>query len=608
MHIFQTLRDVTPHPHGLEGRLDSQWRLRIHAMSDTLMRIVVEPQEGLPSRRTWMVAPQGDVPWEGRLRDDGKGFSPAATDVVAGDGISVLTAGHFRVTLHHAPFRLVVEQKIADVWQPWISDRVTGGFALTENGQRIRHFQQRDAIDRHFGLGDKTGPLDRTGRRFRVLQLDALGYDAEIGDPLYKHVPYMVVQHGVVAGGMFYDSLAPMTFDIGSERSNYHGIYRYVEIEEKGLDLWLIAGPDVASVTRRFTCLTGRPTFPPRWSFGFAFTTMHHADDVNGQQVIENFAERCRAEKIPISAIHFGSGYSSRGKRRYVFTWNKDKFPDPQGLFTKLTAMGFPTVANLKPVLIDDHPDYAEVKSAGGFVKDAEGLPVLEQFWDGMGSYLDFTNSEMVHWWQQRFQKQVLDPGFTAGWNDNNEYEIGRDGSTATGFGQAMDAPSTRPLHALLMTRATYEATQARAPDLRPFTITRAGPAGLQRYAETWSGDNETSWHTLKWNVRNGLSLALSGQSKVGHDIGGFTGPRPDAELLCRWIEMMALHPRAVMNSWKPDVAPDWTAATTPWLYPELLPAIREALNLRTTFLPLMYTLGLRRAYAGRTDYPAPVL
>ncbi len=126
------------------------------------------------------------------------------------------------------------------------------------------------------------------------------------------------------------------------------------------------------------------------------------------------------------------------------------------------------------------------------------------------------------------------------------------------------------------MTRASYEATLARDPERRPFAITRAGPAGLQRYGETWSGDNFTSWHTLKWNLRNGLSLALSGQSKVGHDIGGFTGPRPGPELLCRWIEMMALHPRAVMNSWKPDVAPDWRAATTPWLHPDVLPQMRR--------------------------------
>jgi alpha-glucosidase len=38
-------------------------------------------------------------------------------------------------------------------------------------------------------------------------------------------------------------------------------------------------------------------------------------------------------------------------------------------------------------------------------------------------------------------------------------------------------------------------------------------------------------------------------------------------------------------------VASDWQAATVPWLYPEMLPQIKKALNLRTTFLPLMYSL-----------------
>lgn len=591
MHILHALHSVIPHALGLDAALEDGWRLRVRAMGEHLMRIVVEPEEGLPLDRTWMVAPEGDTPWEGRSREDMAGFTPPPVScAAAGDGWTV-TAGNFRVTLTGAPVRLAVEQKTATGWTPWAADRATGGFALAERGARLRHYQSRPETDRHYGLGDKSGPVDRTGRRFRILQLDALGYDAEIGDPLYKHVPYVAVQSGGVWGGMFHDSLAPMTFDLGSERSNYHGIYRYVEIEERGMDLWLIAGPDLASLTRRFTLLTGRPALHPRWSFGFAFTTMHHADDANAQAVIQAFAERCRAEKIPISAIHFGSGYSSRGKRRYVFTWNRQKFPDPQALFARLTELGFPTVANLKPVLIDDHVNYAGLKQAGGFIKDAQGKPVTEQFWDGMGSFLDFTNPETVRWWQERLGKQVLDAGFTAGWNDNNEYEIGREDSVATGFGKPFPAVAARPLHALLMTRATYEATRAREPAKRPFTITRAGPAGLQRYAETWTGDNLTSWHTLKWNLRNAVSLALSGQSKVGHDIGGFTGPRPSPELLCRMVEMSTLHPRAVMNSWKPQVADDWTAATVPWLHPEVLPQIRAALNLRTTFLPLMYAL-----------------
>ncbi len=591
MRIFQNVTAIAPHAHGFDASLDDGWRLRVRAMDDGLLRVVVEPAKGLPVDRTWMIAPEGDVPWEGRSREATTGFTPPKIELTQKVGEAVLTAGLFRLTLTWAPLRLAVAQWKDGAWRKWFADRATGGFVREDHGRKVRHFQIRNAGDRHYGLGDKSGPVDRTGRRYRVLQLDALGYDAEIGDPLYKHIPYMAVQSNGVVGGMFYDSLAPSVFDIGAERSNYHGIYRYVEVEEPGLDLWLIAGPDLAAVTRRFTMLTGRPALPPRWSFGFAFTTMHHADDANGQKVIAAFAERCRQEKIAISAIHFGSGYSSKGKRRYVFTWNKDKFPDPQALFAKLTELGFPTVANLKPVLIDDHPDYADVAKAGGFIKDGDGKPVVEQFWDGMGSYLDFTNAETVGWWQRRFEKQVLDYGFTSGWNDNNEYEVGREDSVATGFGKPLDATSIRPLHALLMTRATFDATQSRDPDLRPFTITRAGPAGIQRYGETWTGDNSTSWHTLKWNLRNALSLALSGQSNVGHDIGGFTGPRPSPELLCRFVEMMALHPRAVMNSWKPDVAPDWTAATVPWLYPEILPQIRAALDLRTSFLPVIYTL-----------------
>ena len=64
------------------------------------------------------------------------------------------------------------------------------------------------------------------------------------------------------------------------------------------------------------------------------------------------------------------------------------------------------------------------------------------------------------------------------------------------------------------MTRASYEVTLASRPEERPYTISRAGPIGIARYGETWSGDNHTSWHTLKWNLRQGLSMSLSGMPR----------------------------------------------------------------------------------------------
>ncbi len=70
--------------------------------------------------------------------------------------------------------------------------------------------------------------------------------------------------------------------------------------------------------------------------------------------------------------------------------------------------MELKTVANLKPVLIDDHPAYAGLAAAQGFLSAPDGAPVVEQFWDGHGSFLDFTNAATIDWWKKNFASQVL--------------------------------------------------------------------------------------------------------------------------------------------------------------------------------------------------------
>ncbi len=244
-------------------------------------------------------------------------------------------------------------------------------------------------------------------------------------------------------------------------------------------------------------------------------------------------------------------------------------------------------MVNLKPCLLDDHPAYAEVGRSGAFVNDARtGSPCVGQFWDGQGAHIDFTNPAGIAWWQRELSRQVLDYGIDAGWNDNNEYEIWDDFGASHGFGRAIPIERSRPLHALLMTRATAEAQARKRPDERAYTVTRAGPPGIQRYAQTWSGDNTTSWHMLRWNIRMGLTMSLSGMFNTGHDVGGFFGPVPDAELLVRWTQNGAFSPRFIMNSWK-----DGGEVNTPWLHPDALPRVRDAIRLRYRLLPYLYTL-----------------
>lgn len=569
--------------------LSNDFTLQIDALEPWLCRVAIVPAGGFRVPSTWMVAPEGEVPWEGRPRVDTSGFSGAALS--AQDNNHVLQTDNFKVTIQDSPMALTIDAQVEGAWHNLLTDRSMAAYRHLPVRDQLHHAQTLKADDCHLGLGDKAGTLDRSGRRFRCLQTDALGYNAETSDPLYKHVPWLIVgsrDNGYC--GIFYDTFSEVTFDLGAEHSNYHDHYRTVEVAENALVYYVISGPALTDIVPRYQQLTGLPHLQPRWGAGFAFTSMHHADANNAQAVMTNFVELCKTHDIPISALHSGSGYTTRDDgRRYVFTWNTSKFPDRSAFFSALDDASLHSCANIKPVLLAEHPLFDEVTAFGGFIKNSHGKPAIEMFWGGPGASLDFTNPATIKWWQNGVKTQVLGAGFTATWNDNNECEMWDEQATLHGFGHPLTAMDARPVQALLMTRASFEAAIELNPDKRPYTITRAGPAGISRYAQTWSGDNKTSWHTLRWNLANGLSMSLSGFPLTGHDIGGFDGPKPDAELLCRWVEMMALHPRAVMNSWKPL---ETDPATLPWMHESVTERIRHVLLLRYRFLPWLYHLG----------------
>ena len=558
-----------------------------------MARVRVKPAAGYREPRTWAIAPQPgvDVPWQGRERDDLSGFGHPGVLVSERGADLCLRSDALSVTVRLDPLALTWENPQGHVLA---RDRGTSAYCASARTGAVRHYLQRERDERYYGLGDKTGPLNLHGRRLRTLALDSLGYDPRTGDPLYKHWPFVLTR--TAAGqwtGIYYDTLAACTFDLGCEHDNYHDLFRYVEIDDGDLDYYLMVGATPGAVIAQFVRLIGGTHLPPRWSLGFAQTAMGLADAPDAQQQLDGFITRIKAEAIPCSSFHYGSGYSSRGKRRYVFTWNRAKFPDPKTLNARFQAEGMHLVANIKPCLLDDHPAFAEVHGHGGFIHDGTtGAPVLEQFWDGVGAHLDFTHPAVIAWWQAKLREQVLDYGIDTGWNDNNEYAIMDDAATCHGFGQALPIHRARPLQALLMTRASFEAQAAHRPGEPVFSVTRGGPPGLQRYAQTWSGDNTTSWETLRWNIRTGLQMSLSGMFNVGHDVGGFAGPSPGPELFVRWVQACCLNPRMVMNSWKLD-----GTNNVPWLHPEVTHHVAEAIRLRYRLMPYLWHL-FERAHA----------
>lgn len=604
---FTPLNGVT-HQHSEQGGLlfrgQAGEQVRIDVLASDLVRVRHHPDGTSRLDRTWMVVDaRGNMPREGRSRDDLSPFPcPAYTVAHTDPGTLAIQTTQLRLTVQLGEFALAWADAAG---QEFAADLERIGYAYNRAGREVFHYLKRRPGEHYYGFGERAGPLDKAGQRMRMVNMDTLGYNAETSDPLYKHFPFYITYLPAlnIAYGLFYDNLATTIFDMGKEIDGFRGEYRSYQAADGDLDYYLIYGPTIPEVVEKFTALTGRPALPPRWSLGYLGSTMKYTEASDAQEQLKHFALLCRQHDIPCDLFHLSSGYSvNEHGQRCVFTWNRGRIPDPQAMVDDFHAAGIRLAPNIKPYLLKSHPRYAEVAERGGFIRDAESnMPQISTFWSGGsgesgdGSYIDFSSEAGYSWWQEQIVAQLLNYGIDALWNDNNEFEIWDDAARCAGFGAGnIPIGLARPLQTLLMAHASYHALAQYRPDERPFLLSRSGSPGIQRYAQTWSGDNTTSWNDLRYNIPMGLGMGLSGAPNCGHDVGGFHGPKPEPELLVRWVQNGIFQPRFCIHSWNTD-----GSVTEPWMYPEVLPLIREAIHFRYRLIPYLYSLFFEAAQTG---------
>ncbi|SAK77064.1 alpha-glucosidase [Caballeronia pedi] len=565
-------------------------RIELFVLADDIIRVLVLPHGELRGPRTWAIAPgQEDVPLEGRDRYDTSGFTPAPFTLSEEAGQVVIETSQIRVTVALDGGFCAWQIRRDGRWHDVMNDRRTQAYNFGWWDERVYHYVERMPDEIYVGLGERAGSLDRANQSYEMRNVDAMGYSARTTDPLYKHIPFYVTwQPQTSTGfGLFYDTLADCRFDMGRELDNYHGHYRHFVAEHGDLDYYFIASPDTPlNAVRRFTWLTGRPAWMPKWGLGYSGSTMSYTDAPDAQQRMAEFIDRCREHDILCDSFHLSSGYTSIGGKRYVFNWNRDKFPDIDGFVESYLREGVRLCPNIKPCLLQDHPLFESVADAGLLIEARDGEPAWVQFWDEVGAYLDFTNPRTIDWWKARVKDSLLCHGIAATWNDNNEFEIWSPDAIACGFGKAFPAREAKVLQTQLMMRASRDAQREHAPGVRPFLVSRSGGVGMHRYVQTWSGDNYTSWETLRFNLKMGLGLAMSGVSNSGHDIGGFAGPAPTPELLSRWVAFGIFLPRFSIHSWNDD-----GTVNEPWMYPETTNVIAGLIKLRYRLIPYLYEL-----------------
>lgn len=444
-----------------------------------------------------------------------------------------------------------------------------------------------------FGLGEVSGQFNRRGLSREFWNTDVLGHAPAIHPELkslYVSIPFVIsLRHGRAAG-LFWDNPAKQSWDMGNSRPDAWSL----TAESGEIDLYLFLGPTVEAVVSRFTELTGKMPMPPRWALGYH--QCRYSYETAGR--LEEIGREFRRRKIPCDALYLDIHHMDAYR---VFTFGKT-FPKPAAMVSRLAAKGFRTVAIVDPGVKND-PGFGVLKRGvkeDAFVKQADGKhDVVGEVWPGESKFPDFFSPKVRAWWGDE-QKTLLDAGIAGVWNDMNEpanfarpdKTLAPDALHRTGHGPRPHR-EVHNVYGSKMAQASREGMLRHAPATRPFVITRAGYAGVQRDAIVWTGDTSSTWDHLHDSVQILLNLSLSGVPFCGGDVGGFLG-NATPELFTRWLQFAAFTPfcRGHTNI--------GTVDHEPWAFgKEAEDICRHYLELRYRLLPYFYSLCAEAARSG---------
>lgn len=456
---------------------------------------------------------------------------------------------------------------------------------------------------------------------------------------------------------MFYNTLNPSVFDFAAEHDFSTGNFHSFSTEHGPLDYYVLLGTDaddglptvpgiVSQLARLVTPFStsaasnkadgwqAAPTLPALSQFGYLASSLTLSERTDAQAAVVEYVREAKSRRFGIDGMHLSSGYCQDAltNERHYFTWNRIRYPEPSELGVGLEKEEqCQVVINVKPWLLETHPEYTDVAARGAFVKAApDALAILDRcgahgqsrtwHWSSsmgqtlQGSYFDFSSSQGAAMWRRLVTSRILSQSITGLWIDNNEMSTliddcerfageesfwSIDGSRTevnermAGFAGETDVGAWgRAIQTMGMAKASYQALVGADPDRRPVIVTRSAVPGMQTFAcGTWSGDNSTTWKSFAWSTKLTLSYGLSfGIGLYGHDVGGFAGEQsPSADLLIRWCQQAAWHTRFTVHSWK-------KVSTTLWMFDSLdggwtTDLLRRILDWRYQLVPMLYSL-----------------
>ncbi len=466
---------------------------------------------------------------------------------------------------------------------------VTSGATFTDfddAGSKTYSINQLFKLDKDeaiYGLGQQQrGKLSLRNAKINMIQ-----------DNKDDYVPFLVSTKGY---GLFWDNYSPTTFEDNPESVSFKS-----EVGDC-IDYYFMIGGNIDGSIAGMRELTGQAPMFPLWTFGY----WQSKERYKSQNELVGVVSKYRELGVPLDGIIQDWQYWGNNYLWNAMEFLNPEFPQPKKMVDDIHKMNAHVIISIWNSFGPQTKQFREMQPKGMLLNfgtwpqsGVEGWPPNRDYPSGVQPYDPYNPEARDIYWRY-LNKGLFSVGIDGWWMDSSEPDHldfkPSDFNLKTYLGSFRKVRNAFPL---MTVGGVSEHQRAASADKRIFILTRSAFAGQQRYgANTWSGDVNSSWQSLRNQIPAGLNFSMSAIPYWNTDIGGFFAGSYNKgwsdgtknplfqELYVRWLQFGAFTP--MMRSHGTDVPRE--------IYnfgkkgETIYDAIAKTIDLRYSLLPYIYS------------------
>ncbi|WP_234121685.1 alpha-xylosidase [Clostridium hydrogenum] len=464
-----------------------------------------------------------------------------------------------------------------------ITSSISNGIGYITSSNKEKYVKDELTLDIGelvYGLGERFTPFIKNGQ-----VVDMWNADAGTGsEQTYKNIPFYISNKGY---GVFVNHPEKVSFEIASEKVSRVQF----SVEGEYLEYFIINGPSLKEVLKRYTILTGKPSLPPAWTFGLWLSTSFLTN--YDEETVNSFIDGMKERDIPLDVFHFDCLWMKEFEW-CNFKWDERMFKNPEAMLKKIKDKGIKICVWINSYIAQKSPLFDEGMEHGYFLRRPNGDVWQWDLWQAGMAIVDFTNPEAVKWYQGYLEK-LVDMGV-----DAFKTDFGERIPTDVVYYDGSDPKRMHNYYTYLYNKAVYEVIEKKLGKKEAVLFARSATVGSQKFPVHWGGDCMSSYPSMAESLRGGLSFTLSGFGFWSHDIGGFENGTT-ADLYKRWTQfgLLSTHSRYHGSG----------QYKVPWVYDDEAVAVtRKFTKLKCSLMPYLYRNACETAETGVPMMRAMVL